>query len=72
MPVSFRLADGYIKAYYLPWEEFAKWCQIHLLEYRKYRILALVELVSETNGIKKSQKAQLIDSIEAFSKEVTL
>ena len=62
---SFRLADGYIKAFYLPWDEFSRWCQVHLAEYRKYRILALVDLVSEAYGVKKALKAQLLEDIEA-------
>lgn len=62
---TFRLAEGYIKAYFLHWEEFVRWCQVHLAEYRKYRILALVDLVSEVHGVKKSQKAQLLAEIEA-------
>ena len=67
--VSFRLADGYIKAFYLPWEELTKWCQVHLAEYRKYRVIALVELVSEAYGVKKAQKVQLLEQIEAFALE---
>ena len=67
--VAFRSADDYIKAFYLPWEELTRWCQVHLQEYSKYRIIDLVELVSETFKIKRHQKEELIHQIEAFSKE---
>jgi hypothetical protein len=58
-------ADNYIKAFYIPWEELGRWAQIHLAEYGKHRVLVLVEAMAEAYGIKRQQKAALIDKLNA-------
>ncbi len=46
-----------------------RWSQLHLAEYGKYRVLALVELIAEAYKIKKSARNELLAHIEAFSRE---
>lgn len=74
-----------------------RWCQVHLAEFGKFRIVALVEVilhdqqpletyafrggvihnaplsqvVAEAYGVKRAQKAELLERIEAFSREFT-
>jgi hypothetical protein len=64
-PLYHRQADNYIKAFYIPWEELGRWAQIHLAEYGKHRVLVLVEAMAEAYGIKRQQKAALIEKLNA-------
>jgi hypothetical protein len=58
--------DAYIKAFYLPFgEELSRWAQLHLAEYGKGRVLVLVECMADAYGVKRGQRAALIDSIKS-------
>lgn len=62
--------DAYIKAFYLPFgEELSRWSQLHLAEYGKARMLVLVECMADAYGVKRGQRAALIDSIKSHLTE---
>jgi hypothetical protein len=46
-----------------------RWCQLHLAEYGKHRVLALMELIAEAYKIKRSMRNDLIAHVETFSQE---
>ncbi|KAG2432824.1 hypothetical protein HXX76_008558 [Chlamydomonas incerta] len=64
-PTPLAAVDTYIKAFYLPWDELPKWCQAHISEYGKQRLFTLVEVTAEFNKVKRGQKNDLLEVIEA-------
>ncbi|KAG2448902.1 hypothetical protein HYH02_006250 [Chlamydomonas schloesseri] len=64
-PTPLSLVDTYIKAFYLPWDELPKWCQAHIAEYGKQRLFTLVEVAAEFNKVKRGQKNDVLEAIEA-------
>ncbi|KAI8472247.1 MAG: hypothetical protein J3K34DRAFT_519870 [Monoraphidium minutum] len=62
---SLRMVDGYIKAFYMPWEELPRWSQLHLAEYGKAKILALIEAMADAYGVKRSARAALLERLNA-------
>lgn len=64
-----RRTDLYVRAYYFPWEEFSRWCQLNFALYGKARLLPLVELVCDANKIKRQQRAELLDAIDALARD---
>ncbi|KIY98822.1 hypothetical protein MNEG_9136 [Monoraphidium neglectum] len=62
---SLRLLDAYIKAFYMPWEELPRWSQVHLAEYGKAKILALIETMAEAYGVKRAAKTALLERLNA-------
>ncbi|KAG2485571.1 hypothetical protein HYH03_015735 [Edaphochlamys debaryana] len=69
-PPNFRSAammavDAYIKAFYLPWEELPRWCQAHVAEYGKQRLFTLIEVAAEFNKVKRGQKNDALEMVEA-------
>lgn len=63
IPSSHVQVDAYIKAFYIPWEELGRWAQTHLAEYGKARILVLVECMADAYGIRRGQRAAMVDYI---------
>lgn len=55
--------DDYVKAFYIPWDDLARWSQVHLAEYGKAKILMLIETMAEAYGIRKAVKSALIDKL---------
>ncbi|GLC36679.1 hypothetical protein PLESTB_000129400 [Pleodorina starrii] len=64
-PAALAPVDAYIKAFYLPWEELPRWCQTHVAEYGKQRLFTLVEVSAEFNKVKRGQKNEVLELIEA-------
>lgn len=55
--------DNYVKAFYIPWDDLARWSQIHVAEYGRAKIMALIEAMAEAHGIKRAAKAALVDKL---------
>ncbi|MEW5316011.1 MAG: hypothetical protein WDW38_007404 [Sanguina aurantia] len=61
-----QLTPDYVKAYHQPWNDLSRWCQIHLSVYDKAKVVALVDLVADLHSVKRAQKTELLDMIDAF------
>lgn len=62
-----RRADQYVRAFYLPWDDFSMWCQTQIIIYGKDKLLPLVELVAEAHKVKRGAKGELVEALEAIS-----
>ncbi|EFJ46296.1 hypothetical protein VOLCADRAFT_93432 [Volvox carteri f. nagariensis] len=65
-PTALAIVDAYIKAFYLPWEELPHWCRTHVAQYGKQRLFTLVEVSAEFNKVKRHQKNEVLEMIEAL------
>eukprot|EP00898_Chlorokybus_atmophyticus_P003339 jgi/Chlat1/4005/Chrsp26S03986 len=61
---NMQLVDSYIKAYYLPDTELLHWARIHP-EYTQAQVIALVNLVANTNNWKRKTRVELVEKIES-------
>ena len=48
---------------------YTRFCQVHLAVYGKRTLASLVELMADAYRIKRSQKNDMLDRIDAFAKE---
>lgn len=46
-----------------------RWCQVHFVEYGRYRIGALVQLVCDAYQVSRQQRQDMLSRIEQMSKE---
>ena len=61
---SFHRVDGYIKAFYLPWEDMHHWAHLHVAELGKPKVMLLLESMAEAHSIKKQDKLDLFTKLE--------
>ncbi|KAF8057730.1 CPK24 [Scenedesmus sp. PABB004] len=62
---SLRAVDAYIKAFYIPWDDLGRWAQVHLAEYGRPKLAALVEAMADAYGVKRGHKAALLERLSA-------